>query len=318
MKRALVCVTAVALLVGVFGCSDNELTVAPTPAGLNSEALTTAPVVDGQVDAVWAGVTAYNVTVGQDANYQNAYGQTTVTMKAATVNNTLYILAEWTDPSATESINKKRWQNTAGVWSVGLEDEDRFFIMFDAGDNGVEGADCATMCHQPTAGLMATSGGGHVDVWHWKAARTNPAGFLDDKWWDGVGRGSDAKVTSGYTDNLDLIAGNTPQFMHSTGTAYTGDFLFEADKVAFDGNLNWTGLSIPYYVIDPAATGSRWEVAAKGVYAAGKWTLEMSRSFNTGNPDDVVLGTGSVQVTVAITDNSGSQHSGSSPFNLNF
>jgi hypothetical protein len=28
---------------------------------------------------------------------------------------------------------------------------------------------------------LYTTGGGHVDVWHWKAHRTGPVGCVDDK-----------------------------------------------------------------------------------------------------------------------------------------
>lgn len=308
-----------ALVIVAFGCSDDEVTVGPAPSGLIATAVNSAPIVDGAMDAVWSSAPEHKVVAGADINYQNGYGPLTVSMRAATFNNMLYIYAEWTDPSASEDIRKKMWSNNGSTWVKGPGDEDRFFIMFDAGDNGTEGSDCATMCHQPGPDLMATTGGGHVDVWHWKSARTNPGGCADDKWWDGTGRGSDAKNGSMYADNIENVGGvDRPMFMHSTGTAYTGDFLFEADKVAFDPNLDWTGKKIPFYVIDPSATGSRWDVKATGVYSAGKWTLELARAFNTGNVDDVVLGVGVIEITVAITDNSGGTHSGSAPFDLRF
>lgn len=310
--------------VGLLKSAINYMTTgdgASSPASeLAVGTAASAPVIDGTIDGVWSSATPILITAGQNPGYQAAFGLVNVTMRALSFNNTLYMLAQWTDPNGVENINKKRWGFDAGTWTPGSEDEDRFFVMFDAGDNGTEKADCASMCHQPSSGLMGTTGGGHVDVWHWKAARTNPGNRVDDKWWDGTGRGSDAKVNSLYTDNTQDIGGGVfkPMYMHSTGPAYTGDFLFDADKVAFDSTLDWTGASIPYYVINPAATGSRWDVSAKGVYAGGVWTLEMSRPFNTGNPDDVVLGVGSVQISVAITDNSGGNHSGTVPFILNF
>lgn len=318
-KALIVSIPLAALVIGAFGCSDDDTTLAPTPTGLIATAVTTAPIVDGSMDAVWSSAAEYKVIVGADMNYQNGYGLLTVSMRAVTFNNMLYIYAEWADPSGSEDIRKKMWSNNGSTWVKGSGDEDRFFVMFNAGDNGTEGADCATMCHKPSADLMATTGGGHVDVWHWKAARTNPGGCADDKWWDGTGRGSDAKNSSLYTDNIESVGGvDRPMYMHSTGLAYTGNFLFEADKVVFDPNLNWTGKTIPFYVIDPSASGSRWDVAASGVYSAGKWTLELARAFNTGNSDDVVLGSGVIEVTIAITDNSGGTHSGSAPFDLRF
>lgn len=304
----------------MVGCGDDDTTTGPTTAGLQVSAAASAPTVDGTIDAVWSNATAYNVTVGSNATNANAFGSIPVMMKAVTFNNRLYMLAQWDDASTTESVSKKKWAFSGGTWSKAAQDEDRFFVMFDVGNNGTEGANCATMCHQPSAGSMATTGGGNVDVWHWKAARTNPAGVVDDKWWSAAGRGSDAKTGSAYTDNMQLVGSTEyPSMMHATlTTSYTGDFLFNADATAFDSTLDWTGATIPYYTIDPTATGSRWEVSAKGVYNAGTWTLEMSRALNTGNADDVVLGTGSVSITIAVTDNSGGDHSGSAPFNLIF
>jgi hypothetical protein len=301
------------------GCSDDDEAPMepPPPTSLKVSAVGSAPVIDGVVDPIWSSATAFVVRVGTSATYQNAFGPIDVTMKAISYNNKLYVLAQWAD--ATLNVQKKTWMNAAGAWSQGSGDEDRFFMMFDAGNNGTERADCSTMCHQPVAGQMATTGGGNVDVWHWKAARTNPGNRADDKWWDGSGRNSDSRNASLYTDNIENVGGmDRPMFMHTDSTDYTGDFLFEMDKVAFDPSFNWDGKMIPFYVIDPSATGSRWDVVAKGLHASGAWTLELCRDFDTTNGDDVVLGSGSVQISVAITDDSGGNHSGAAPFLLEF
>jgi Ethylbenzene dehydrogenase/Cytochrome c554 and c-prime len=279
-----------------------------------------APIIDGSIDGIWSGASPTIVKAGLNPGFAVSFGQVDVTMRSIVSNNILYLLAEWTDPSATKSVNKKRWSFSSGQWAAGSEDEDRFYVMFDAGDNGDEKATCATMCHKPVSDNMGTTGGGHVDVWHWKAARTNPGNHADDKWWDSTGRGSDSKTSSMYSNNRQDIGGGVliPKYMHTSGTAYTGDFLFAEDTVAFDSLLDWTGKTLPYYYIDSTASGSRWDVMAKGVYSSGKWTLELARPLNTGNVDDVVLGSGQTQVTIAITDNSGHEHSGSVPFNLVF
>lgn len=303
-----------------MSCSDDDPPTGPvTPTGLVVEAVSQAPVIDGTIDAVWSKAQSFDAVVGADVSYQNYFGQQTVMMKAISHNNVLYILAQWEDPSTTESVMKKQWQYNGTSWAKSSQDEDRFFIMFDAGDNGTEGANCATMCHKPSSGLMGTTGGGHVDVWHWKAARTNPGGVLDDKWWDASGRGSDSKNSSLYLDNSQIINNvEMPKYMHTDGPSYTGKFLYVDDTVSFNANMNWTGASLPFYYIDSSATGSRWEVKAKGVYNNGTWTLEMKRAFNTGNSDDVVLASGKIAVTIAITDNSGGYHSGSGTFDIIF
>lgn len=303
-----------------MSCSDDDPPTGPAnPTGLLVTAVSQAPVIDGTIDAVWSNAKSFDVVVGADVTHQNYFGQQTIMMKAVSHNNILYILARWDDPSGTESIMKKQWGYNGTSWTKSSQDEDRFFLMFDAGNNGTEGANCATMCHKPSSGMMATTGGGQVDVWHWKAARTNPGGALDDKWWDGAGRGSDAKNSSLYLDNVQIVNNvEMPKYMHTSGPSYTGKFLFVEDTVSFNASMNWTGMSLPFYCIDSSATGSRWEVKAKGVYSNGTWTLEMKRAFNTGNSDDVVLASGKVEVTIAITDNSGGDHSGSGTFDIIF
>jgi hypothetical protein len=136
-----------------------------------------------------------------------------------------YLAATWND--ATESITKNQWFFDGVNWTQS-QNEDRFGIIFDMGLNDPDGASCATMCHGD--GLMRTNFG-HVDVWHWKAYRSNPMGVADDKRWETDDRHSDPG-TSSYSDNGPL--NNFPAFMAVTdpganvnwlvNTASLGDF----------------------------------------------------------------------------------------------
>ena len=63
---------------------------------------------------------------------------------------------------------------------------------------------------------------------------------------------------------------------------------------------------MPKYILNENAAGSVTDVQAQGVWKNGRWTLELSRKLNTGNPDDAVFGAGSVlRGGIAVFDHSG-------------
>jgi len=130
------------------------------------------------------------------------------------------------------------WQMVNTFIFQHLGNEDRFSFVFDIGLNGADGASCAAMCHGD--GLMRTNNG-KVDVWHWKAARGNAIGFVDDKTWDIDDRHSDPG-TSAYSNNSDDGSG-FPSFMATGDPGAKVSFLTkDADvQAAFD----------PYSVISP-------------------------------------------------------------------
>ncbi|NIP26800.1 MAG: hypothetical protein GWO38_24010, partial [Phycisphaerae bacterium] len=115
-----------------------------------------------------------------------------VTIKAMIDAENLYVLATWSD--ATQSVAKDSWIFDGTNWTLAEVvnnkggDEDRIGFVWQMKDEqgqtltGADGANCAAFCHPP---IMRTNNeGGRVDVWHWKAARFNPMGFTDDKYWD--------------------------------------------------------------------------------------------------------------------------------------
>ena len=318
----------VLLLIGLMitSCEDDKNTDPVTD--LTVATVTTAPTLDGNgSDAAWDNADELVVTVGLDASHANAFGVIDVNLTAVTDGDNLYIRASWAD--ATESIDKKQWEYENGAWSQS-GNEDRMFFLFDMGQNGTDGADCATMCHV-AEGKMWTSTG-VVDQWHWKAHRTAPIHHADDKHInndylesDGVtiahdgGQHGDSKTKGLYHDNND---GNGAPIY--SGPITDGHYLIlpageTADTyfTAFDSTTS-TSSPIPGYWLDENADGSRADVTAYSTYNNGTWTVEFSRALNTGNDDDVVFGSGDIQMVIAITDNSGGDHSGSAPFYLKF
>ena len=305
----------------IAGCSDDSTTVAPVPiTSLVSASVTTPPTLDGVGgDAAWNNANAFVITVGETSAHANAFGTVEVTTKSVHTASDAYLLISWTDPSGTENVDGHQWTYGTNGWEQN-GNEDRVFLMFDAGDNGTEGADCATMCHVPA---MYTTGGGHVDVWHWKAARTAQVGCADDKWWDDQGRGSDSKTVSAYSDNIQTLADSSEVPLYSGPVTADGHYIIvpvgetpASYCTPFDTTAT-TGI-IPGYFLDQNRDGSRFaDVEAASSYNAGVWTVEFKRALDTGNADDVAFAAGSTyEFSIAITDNSGGSHSGAGVFDF--
>jgi len=304
------------------GCEDT--TDDPADAEFNVASVTTAPTLDGAGgDAAWAEATEYTVTVGESEDYANVFGVLDVNLTAVKTATDFYLKAVWDDPSGTESVSKNQWANTAGSWGKD-GNEDRLFFFFDMGENGSEGANCAVMCHTGGDQEGMWTSVGKVDQWHWKAARTAPINHADDKYIDNIyeglgdgGQHGDAKTIGLYNDNE---LNDMPKY---TGPLTDGFLILPAGSTdpdayftAFDSATD-TGTQRGYW-LNENADGSRADVAAYSNYSNGTWTVEFKRALDTGNTDDVTFGSGTIEVTMAITDNAGGDHSGSAPFDMKF
>ena len=248
-----------------------------------------------------------------------------VTLYAMGDGEYLYLAAHWAD--ATESVNKRRWQFDGATWERGPEDEDRIAFIWDMGLNGSDGAACLTMCH----GDAMHTNTGFVDVWHWKAARGNAMGYVDDKYWDTDNRQSDPGKSAAIDNNTE--AGG-PAFMASGDPGANVDFLaadpealeaFDpfgtlpshtvAAAVPFDGSAAFeAGHTIPWYLMRPGE-GDRGSVQAAGKWEDGWWTVEFRKPYAGGATGkvqsefdfDVVPGE-SIEFTHEIFDNIGDEH----------
>ncbi|NQU67414.1 MAG: hypothetical protein HQ510_05675 [Candidatus Marinimicrobia bacterium] len=304
-----------------WGCESDDDN-GSTFVGLEVATVTTGPAIDGVGgDAAWDNATSFIMETGTSGEYTNAFGQIDVTLKAVQDDQYVYFLASWAD--ADEDVSKSQWSYHSSGWSQS-ESEDRLYMMWDTGFNGTEGADCATMCHVGD-GQMYTTGGGWVDVWHWKAHRTNPLGHLDDKYFDAEigsdgGRHGDAKTIGMYSNNKD---NGLPLY---SGPLTDGHFLIipaggdVSGFTAFVDDATTQAMTIPGYILNENADGSRADVEAKGVWNNGFWTLEIKRLLDTDNAgDDVIFVAGNTyQMSFAVTDNSGGDHSGAAPIDVKF
>ncbi|TFH00930.1 MAG: hypothetical protein E4H13_06205, partial [Calditrichales bacterium] len=234
---------------------------------LTASPANTVPEIDGIEDAAWDNATSITTLAGAE-------------LKALYDNENLYLLAKWVDghnllngsAGPTESVDKNLWTYNTDTWTKSGE-EDRFAFLWDAGDSF--GASCANMCHLD--GSMSTSDG-NADVWHWKAARTNPIGLSDDKWWSSNGRDSDASTVGAYSNNVN-VDGTGPLY---SGPITDGHFIVIAKGGStgdLETNIN-TANTYPGYYLNANAEGSQWDVNTVGKFdeGTGTWTVEFKRA----------------------------------------
>ncbi len=243
---------------------------------------------------------------------------TGVTLNAMADGQYLYMSATWSD--ATESIAKNKLSYDGSTWTKS-GDEDRIAFIFDSGLNGTDGGNCATMCHGDN--LMRTNGGS-VDLWHWKAVRSNPMGLVDDNYIDSLNRHGDPG-TSAAADNP-LVFGH-PSFMSVNDPHANVDFLLKDDaalnafdpygvmttysrttSTAFDSLAAFSsGDYVPGYLLR-VSTGDRASVMAAGKWSNGVWTVEFKKPYGGSEFDFVVAPGTFVPFTYEIFDNEGANH----------
>ncbi len=274
-----------------------------TPSADTVVAKKGTPTIDGKDgDAAWGQASEVNLLLP----VQKGGGPSRATVKAAYDDDNIYFLVKWQDPTGTESIHKNMLTYTAAdkTWKKS-GNEDRVYFLFNINATDFSGG-CAVYCHVGNPdwdvthdSRMGTNNPGEsIDVWHWKAARTNPMGHADDKHWvdltkadEIIYEGEEVLKTRLADSGSGFDSGNVedglPKFMHKNDPGANVDFLFEVDEVAFDPNANWKdGDTVPGYVLKDGA-GSRADVVTAATYSGGTWVVELQRSLVTNNPDDV-------------------------------
>lgn len=240
-----------------------------------------------------------------------------VTLNAMADGQYLYMAAHWTD--ATENIYKNKLSYDGSTWTK-TGDEDRIAFFFDMGLTGTDGANCATFCHIP---VMSTTTG-KADLWHWKAVRSNPMGYVDDNYVDSLNRQGDTG-TSAAADNL-LVNGR-PSFMSLNGTNANPDFLTKDDaafnafdpygvmtahayhkSVIFDTLATFNNGDFVPGFLSRIPTDDRASVRAAGRWESGIWTVEFMKPYDGTANDFAVVPGSSVKFTCEIFDNEGATH----------
>jgi hypothetical protein len=252
--------------------------------------VTEAPVIDGKVDKIWDGVRAVKVTASEGPQ-----GDVEISLKVLHTEKDVYFLFQW--PDKTQSLNRL-YEFTGSEWKKLKGGEDRFNLMWDIANTTKEfpAKGCTVACHKEDKKVSLKTNGPteRMDVWHWKAQRSNPAGYADDQWLghevkkvgeEEIARDNDAKTAGGYSDNWDKEA-KRPKYTFKGGVK-PGPILLKKDGVEIKDAKFKAGDRLPREVLEKPV-GSRGDIEAKGVWDKGRWTLELRRARNSGDKENDV------------------------------
>lgn len=302
----------------------------PTPAppvALTSVFVPAGPAIDGVVDSLWSKANAVNVPVANGANM----GSTTVSVKSVYTSDRIFFLFDWADP--TESLRREPWQKQDdGTWvklssttthQENVYYEDKLALAWDIDTSGFAQAGCALTCHageQPAnsgyGNMYTPNTGEELDIWHWKAVRTNPVGQVDDQYLNSdrydattapeAGRHSDPKTGGGYTTNQN--ADKTAPAFTSPDQPAPPYWILDSEKQPFADTYQ-PGDEIAGIIVSPFS-GDRGDIQGKAVYQGGHWRLEIARPLVTSSEHDVQFTdlTKTYPFGIAVFDNASVNH----------
>ncbi len=265
MKKPLYLAMVMAMCIGFSAYSSADQTV--TAAKVSN-----APKIDGIGDeSEWN--KAVPVIVRENiANIE-------VTLKAVYTDKEIFFMVIFPDQDESRNHRDMIWDKEKKMYVIGADREDSFVFKW-------------SMEPEPVNLSVYSDIPYKSDIWYWKALRSDPLGYADDKY-DILSR---TKVSN--SNKVISKKGNT---FYYGRYGDKGDAAYTAVEPPLDHN----GDKIPMFK-NVSPTGSRADVRAKGAWKAGKWTIEFGRLLFTGHDDDLQFDTkGSYQFGIALHEIAG-------------
>jgi hypothetical protein len=250
---------------------------APLLAGtLTVAQLAAAPTLDGS-DSDWEGTLPTSIQLNKSSENVTV-GTHSASIKAGVFGDEVYLFIQWEDSTKDDQHKPFVWDTAQNKYVAGDQKEDRLALQFEMkGDYTVNWM----------SGQSFTA-----DMWHWKAARSNPLDLMQDKMTIiGVNPVKKAFKATGENGKALYIQRPSDQ----------GDKFYTTKRYSSKEND-----MMPKYILASNPQGSIADVHCKGVWKDGKWNLEIQRKLNTSHQDDVVFAKGkSTKAGLAIFDHSG-------------
>ena len=293
-KSLIVSTLFLALVLGGTVLTVNQTT------GADVQTLTAARVSKAPAtldDPAWQKAKAVDVPfVGKE---KFAGKKANVITQALYTDNEIFFLFKWKD--AAKSVTKGAWQFDGEKWTHLKGDEDRISLLFEINRiNNFATKGCAVTCHGPAGAAakdlkFATATAAEKgDLWHWKAARSDPYRYADDGWLtkaeEKTGRKDD---TGGGGETRNETADKSkPRFMQDPSKkASVPGVLLTEESVEITDYSKFKANDVITYRLPKKPSGSRGDIKAESRYADGGWTVMLSRKLETGNDDDVAFNT---------------------------
>jgi len=230
-----------------------------TPLVWESSYTKAPPTIDGKTDKIWEQAKPLTVIVREAMGGDNPIE---VVLRALHTVDTFYVLAQWPDNTKSDMRDPFIWNAEKKDYDRPSKPDDQFALEFPMSGNF--DIRMITLVREYVA-----------DVWHWKAGRGNPIGYVDDK----QHIISQKPIPKGIEY---AMGGHGKVYIARLMDDGTSSWFFKQKPVTFEGNI--------VDAIDHhQPTGSAADIQGKGFHDGKGWTLEMSRKFNTGHSDDAVI-----------------------------
>jgi hypothetical protein len=258
-------------------------------------------------------------------------GQSDLTLQALHNGKDIFVKAQWLDPIA--DYNYMPWKKTNKSWEHLLTNskdekvhyEDKFSLIFPLKPSWhFEQVGCAVYCHvDGEYGWGYKGGRPDTDVWHWKSTRTDPVGYVDDKYWSvvdfdakDIGRHGDPKEGGGYEKNVNKDDASHPPFLPNGPKAVRHGAILKEHAVEYTqaaADEIKPETIIPGILVSPCQ-GDRGDVRCTSLHENGRWTVYMRRALDTGSERDTAFLPGSVySFGCAAFDHAAKRHAYSMP-----
>lgn len=233
-------------------------------------------------------------------------GVTEMRLRAVHDGQELCVRADWDD--AAEHLHLFPWRRTADGWerlnSRPEDHEDKMSIAFAIEPSvGFERMGCAYACHLGGDRVYGyKSSKSMLDIWHWKRARTQNVGQVDDQYWTAgdyrqrgrVGRKDDPAAAGGYTMNGGREADHPAHLAAPAGSPSPAGVILKESAVPYApaaAEAIPEGTIIPGVITSPFE-GDRGDVTSLARFEAGQWSLIIRRKLSTGSLYDVSFAPG--------------------------
>jgi len=218
--------------------------------------VTVAPTIDGQGDDdAWLN--------GQEVSLKDAVVDTTHSLRCLYDDDRIYLKARYTDGTENRTHKTSVWSQESSDYSKNKDREDTLVIKWNMHDNT---GDISINSDTPYK----------ADVWYWKAFRTDPLGYADDKY-HVYSKNNSKKAKKRFSKTGNQF------FLERRGDE--GVSTYKSIVYTKKG----AQLLPSYSHRQPSA--SRADIKAKGEWKNGQWTVEFSRLLDTGHTDDVRFNT---------------------------
>lgn len=245
-------------------------------------------------DSVWEKAKAIDIRHEGKEIFEDM--EVVVNTKAVYTKESIHFLLKWKD--ATKSTLKGSWKFDGQKWSHIKSNEDRLALLFEITRIAGYAKDgCSATCHNPIDGdaeiQMATPKSSQKgDLWHWKAARSDPYNYADDTWMGAPGKKTGRKSDSGKGGDKKNITEDKskPAFMQDPNKKPSAPgFILASEAVPITDYSIFKAGDVLTYRMPKKPSGSRADIKTRSKYENGAWTLMLSRKLKTGNSDDVTF-----------------------------